>query len=1271
MDKTEKRHKSKSQYTKNLSCPDNRDKLDIESRRRRIVSDIFSTREDKSKNKVSSDKSHHGFGKDCTQVSCYNTKSNEECKNTNVIGISGKQQKENNKILKGNCEYNSNKRLDISSTNRNTCERNLSSESSESDVEESSNVYQTTNLRRKKGLNLKVKNNHNTRLDIDSANRNTCERNLSSESSESDVEESSNVGKVYQTTTLRRKQGINLKVKNNYNTRLDIDSANRNTCERNLSSESSESNVEENSNVQKVYQTTTLRRKRALNLKVKNKVKKKHLLTSSSESDIESNKYKKSSNSRFFTSKTVSVTEERIIKQQTTRDCVTSYTYFVKTQKRNISETTTTKELCEKYIVPNVTRRNSHHITNGDCTTNVCSSKRNCVNSSFSPTEQYSKQLHSFTDDENNLCENKMLCSGVSKSVLSDSESKISEEYSRTLSECSGSDRERSLSPPSHTITVGDWTTECMVQECRPGRKRKAQSDDSGVKPSKISCDSPAAREKNVLTPKVKNAKAKLLTPRSKQKGSSHEIASINVTPRKETTVKSLAKAEGSSPKVSSPGTRRSNRSSSTVKKNQEDINLVKNDVWRIKSIDSPKKLSAKKNLFSPEKQPGNLGNLRVRLSRLPRTYIESSENESSPEKQMKSPIKFYPLNNANTPEKSSEEKGLDSPVKGGNRTPLKNKELQCLLDDSKIGVKDIKLLNERSPSKQIPDSTDYSSPASQKTIKSLSKLSHLESPNVTPSKRLSLRTRTPQKGSDELLLKEFSINLSTLHELSPSSKPHVNSPNVRRGKMTSTSKASTNNVGNTFGGTSRKEQPVREETKEDKKENEGISSDEEYCTPSKMENKILSQDKRTPLSSSKYNEILKQKCLTPLRKKDITVTTPVSKKKSGRGFLTPSMARKERVTDETHEDALDMTRKQLHISTIPKSLPCRDSEFGQVKSFLLRKIEHSAGGCMYISGVPGTGKTATVHAVVRSLQQEVSEGDVPEFDFVEVNGLRLTEPRQAYVRIYQALTDQKVTPDQAQQLLNKRFSGKCKKSTIILVDELDYLCNRRQDVVYNILDWPTKRSSALVVLTISNTMDLPERTLKGRVTSRMGLTRLVFQPYSHHQLREIVQDRLCDSTTFHPDAVQLVARKVAAVSGDARRALDICRRTTELVGAGEQVTVAHVERALTQIFSGPRVVTIQSLSGLGRLVLRSLRDVNQRTGVDEASIAQLYHHLQQVCVLEAAILPPVGTVLQACVTLVGLGLVMAEKGRMDLCRKVTLNVSSDDIHYALDNLES
>ena len=40
---------------------------------------------------------------------------------------------------------------------------------------------------------------------------------------------------------------------------------------------------------------------------------------------------------------------------------------------------------------------------------------------------------------------------------------------------------------------------------------------------------------------------------------------------------------------------------------------------------------------------------------------------------------------------------------------------------------------------------------------------------------------------------------------------------------------------------------------------------------------------------------------------------------------------------------------------------------------------------------------------------------------------------------------------------------------------------------------------------------------------------------------------RLYGLSVFDKDAIQLVARKVASLSGDARRALDICRRAAEL----------------------------------------------------------------------------------------------------------------------------
>lgn len=86
-------------------------------------------------------------------------------------------------------------------------------------------------------------------------------------------------------------------------------------------------------------------------------------------------------------------------------------------------------------------------------------------------------------------------------------------------------------------------------------------------------------------------------------------------------------------------------------------------------------------------------------------------------------------------------------------------------------------------------------------------------------------------------------------------------------------------------------------------------------------------------------------------------------------------------------------------------------------------------------------------------------------------------------------------------------------------------MCTKRQDVIYNLLDWPTKASARLVVITIANTMDLPERVLMGRITSRLGLTRVTFQPYSHAQLQEIVVTRLQDVDIFKSEAIQLIAR--------------------------------------------------------------------------------------------------------------------------------------------------
>lgn len=57
--------------------------------------------------------------------------------------------------------------------------------------------------------------------------------------------------------------------------------------------------------------------------------------------------------------------------------------------------------------------------------------------------------------------------------------------------------------------------------------------------------------------------------------------------------------------------------------------------------------------------------------------------------------------------------------------------------------------------------------------------------------------------------------------------------------------------------------------------------------------------------------------------------------------------------------------------------------------------------------------------------------------------------------------------------------------------------------------------------------------------------------------------------------------RKVAAISGDARRALDICRRAIDLIKCEETefITINHVNEVINSILSGVRVTAIRYLT--------------------------------------------------------------------------------------------
>ncbi|CAM5162736.1 unnamed protein product [Natator depressus] len=442
-------------------------------------------------------------------------------------------------------------------------------------------------------------------------------------------------------------------------------------------------------------------------------------------------------------------------------------------------------------------------------------------------------------------------------------------------------------------------------------------------------------------------------------------------------------------------------------------------------------------------------------------------------------------------------------------------------------------------------------------------------------------------------------------------------------------------------------------------------SEEEESMVPSTPKRKTRSSTTlSTPISSRKPSDTTPAK--TPRNASE--PRTPKTPRNA-----TPRIPIRNQATEKP-ANVLEEARLRLHVSTIPGSLPCREEEFQDIYNFVESKLIDGTGGCMYISGVPGTGKTATVHEVIRCLQEAVENDELPSFQFIEINGMKLTDPHQAYVQILQLLTGQKVTATHAAELLAKLFStpGPKRKTTVLIVDELDLLWTRKQDVMYNLFDWPTQKQAKLIILAIANTMDLPERIMMNRVASRLGLTRMSFQPYTYKQLQQIISSRLNHIKAFEEDAIQLVSRKVAALSGDARRCLDICRRSTEICEFSSQkstsglVSMAHVMKAIDEMFSSPYINSIRNASLHEQMFLKAIIAEFRRSGLEEATVQQIYHQHVALCRIEGLQIPTVSEIMAICSRLGACRFLLVESSNKYLHVRVRLNISQDDVMYAL-----
>ncbi len=211
-----------------------------------------------------------------------------------------------------------------------------------------------------------------------------------------------------------------------------------------------------------------------------------------------------------------------------------------------------------------------------------------------------------------------------------------------------------------------------------------------------------------------------------------------------------------------------------------------------------------------------------------------------------------------------------------------------------------------------------------------------------------------------------------------------------------------------------------------------------------------------------------------------------------------------------------DAACQKLQLNAIPDFLPCRDKEREQITNYIKEGLKnHGSSSSLYISGMPGTGKTATTLEVIESLRRTKKY----KFKFLHINAMTLGNPNLVYSIIYQSIVKQKASPAISALFLDEFFKKKdklkvllaaqgknkasirdvkkaCETMRVVLIDELDALMTTKQTLMYNLFDWPCHANSNLLVVSIANTMDLPER-MQNKISSRIGNNRLVYEPYN------------------------------------------------------------------------------------------------------------------------------------------------------------------------------
>ena len=307
----------------------------------------------------------------------------------------------------------------------------------------------------------------------------------------------------------------------------------------------------------------------------------------------------------------------------------------------------------------------------------------------------------------------------------------------------------------------------------------------------------------------------------------------------------------------------------------------------------------------------------------------------------------------------------------------------------------------------------------------------------------------------------------------------------------------------------------------------------------------------------------------------------------------------------------------------IPSLLPCREEEQNKIKKYIINGLQTKGGyNSLLITGMCGTGKTECLNNVINIVEKELDNKIInigynqSKFIKIMLSGVNFPNINNIYKIIYQSIfpnnnfrknnkNKDKIymsNPNYALLLDNffkNRYSIKYPDNHILLViDEIDYLLCQNQRIFYNIFNWTNYEYSKLILIAISNTIDLYQR-LDQNIESRIGNNHLVFKPYTKEQFYTIFQTNYLHFNNFSTDALKICFMKVAAINGDIRRVFNVLNKAKDLYEYDIKhnkckkkekiISKEYISRAYIDLYGSREIKLISSLQLYEKIVLGAI----------------------------------------------------------------------------------